>query len=78
MSEVTTALSTCEGRSEQQARHLLSHFNIVRKGDMPKGMFIAPATIEYPKAPNVVCTTCYLVSGAVIGGLLTLAIIWFR
>lgn len=33
MSEVTTAWRTCEGRSEQQARHLLSHFNIVRKGD---------------------------------------------
>lgn len=33
MQEVTTALRTCEGRTEQQARHLLSHFDIVRKGD---------------------------------------------
>lgn len=78
MADVTTALRTCEGRPDSQARHLLSHFHIVRKGDMPKGMFIAPATVEYHKAPNTICTTCYLVSGGVIGCLLTLAIIWFR
>lgn len=66
MQEVTTALRTCEGRPENQARHLLSHFDIVRKGDKPEGMFVVPATVEYRKAPNVVCTTCYFVIGATL------------
>lgn len=79
ISEVTTALRTCEGRPDSQARHLLSHFDIVRKGDAPKGMFtVVPATVEYHKAPNVVCTTCYFVSGGAVGALITLALIWFR
>jgi hypothetical protein len=67
MAEVTTALRTCDGRPDSQARHLLSHFDIVRKGDMPKGMFIAPATIEYRKSPKDVCRICLLVWGIAIG-----------
>lgn len=76
--ELQTALKTCEGYCDRQASHLLSHFDIVRKGDAPRGMFVAPATVEYCKAPNTVCTTCYLVTGAVLGCLLTLAIQWLR
>lgn len=38
-SEVTTALHTCEGYPEQMARHLLLHFDIVRKGDTPKVIY---------------------------------------
>lgn len=78
MTDLTTALRTCEGRPDSQARHLLSHFDILRKGDTPKGMFIAPATVEYRKAPNTVCKTCYLVTGGLIGCLLTLVILWLR
>ena len=76
--ELETALKVGEGYVQRQATHLLSHFDIVRKGDMPKGMFIAPATVEYHKAPKTVCTTCYFVTGAVVGALLVLALIWFR
>jgi hypothetical protein len=75
--ELETALKVGEGYVQRQAAHLLSHFDIVRKGDMPK-VFIAPATVDYHKAPNVVCTTCYFISGAVVGALITLALIWFR
>jgi hypothetical protein len=76
--ELQTALKTCEGYCDRQATHLLSHFDIVRKGDPLPGLLRKPATVQYHKAPETVCTTCYLVSGAVIGCLLTLAIIWFR
>lgn len=41
-SELKTALRACDG-VENQVRHLLSHFDIVRKGDEPKGVFIVPA-----------------------------------
>lgn len=46
MSEVTTALRTCEGRSEQQARHLLSHFNMVRKGDELPKVIYGPTVVK--------------------------------
>jgi hypothetical protein len=36
MRDLKDALGACKGREEDQARHLLSHFNIVRKGDTPK------------------------------------------
>lgn len=36
MRDLKDALSACKGREEDQARHLLSHFDIVRKGDKPK------------------------------------------
>lgn len=73
--ELETALKVGEGYVQRQALHLLSHLDIRRKGDMPRGMFIAPATVEYRKAPNTVCKTCYLVTGGLIGCLLTL---WLR
>lgn len=78
MSEITSALRACEGRPDSQARHLLSHFDIVRKGDMPKGVFTAPVTVEYRTMPKAVCKTCYFVSGAAVGALIILALIWFR
>jgi hypothetical protein len=37
-----------------------------------------PPTTEWHRAPNTVCTTCYLVTGGLIGCLLTLAILWLR
>lgn len=43
MRDLKDALGACKGREEDQARHLLSHFDIVRKGDEPKGVFIVPA-----------------------------------
>lgn len=46
MQEVTTALCTCEGRPENQARHLLSNFDMVRKGDKPPAVIYAPATVK--------------------------------
>ena len=42
------------------------------------GERIPPPTIEWRHAPNVVCTTCYFVTGGAFGALLTLALIWFR
>ena len=42
------------------------------------GERIPPPTAEWRRAPNVVCTTCYFVTGAAVGALLTLALIWFR
>lgn len=71
MRDLKDALGACKGREEDQARHLLSHFNIVRKGDTPKGAFIAPATVEHRKAPKTVCTNCYLIVGGAIGSILT-------
>lgn len=38
----------------------------------------APPTTEWRRAPNVVCSTCYFVSGAVVGALIALALVWFR
>lgn len=76
--ELETALKAGEGYVQRQALHLLSHFDIRRKGDLPRGMFIAPATVQYRNAPNTVCKTCYLVTGGFIGCLLTLAILWLR
>lgn len=64
MRDLKDALGACKGREEDQARHLLSHFNIVRKGD-------TPATVEYRKAPKTVCTNCYLIVGGAIGSILT-------
>lgn len=46
MQEVTTALRTCEGRPENQARHLLSHFDIVRKGDKLPTVIYSPTTLR--------------------------------
>ena len=37
-----------------------------------------PPTTEWRRASNVVCTTCYFVTGAAVGALLTLALVWFR
>lgn len=36
MRDLQDALGACKGREEDQARHLLSHFDIARKGDTPK------------------------------------------
>lgn len=76
MAEVTTALRTCEGRPDSQARHLLLHFDILRKGDTPKGMFIAPATVEYRKAPNVVCKHCIFLWGITTGVCIGMLVRW--
>lgn len=38
MRDLKDALGACKGREEDQARHLLSHFNIVRKGDEASGV----------------------------------------
>lgn len=76
--ELQTALKTCEGYCDRQATHLLSHFDIVRKGDPLPGVLRKPATVEYRKAPKTFCTTCYFATGAAVGALLTLALIWFR
>lgn len=73
MKDLRDALSACEGRPEDQARHLLLHFDIVRRSEKPK-----PPTVEYHKAPKTVCTTCYFVSGALIVALLTQLLVWFR
>ena len=37
-----------------------------------------PPTTEWHRAPNTVCKTCYLVTGGLIGGLLTSALLWLR
>lgn len=49
MAEVTTALRACEGRPDSQARHLLSHFDIVRKGDTPKVWYGPVTNTPYPE-----------------------------
>ena len=41
MSELKQALSACQSRPEDQAQHLLCHFDIVRKGDAPKVIYSA-------------------------------------
>lgn len=40
--ELQTALKTCEGFCDRQATHLLSHFDIVRKGDPLPGVLYMP------------------------------------
>lgn len=35
MADLTTALRACDGYPDRQSRHLLSHFDITRKGDIP-------------------------------------------
>lgn len=75
MKDLRDALSACEGRPEDQARHLLFHFDIVRRSDNPVQ---PPPTVEYHKSPKVSCTTCYFITGAVIGCLLTQLLVWFR
>lgn len=73
MKDIRDALSACQGRPEDQARHLLFHFDIVRRGDTS----VRPLpTVEYYKAPKTICTTCYFISGAVIGCVLTQLCIW--
>jgi hypothetical protein len=76
--ELQTALKTSEGYCDRQATHLLSHFEIVRKGDPLPGVLRNPATVQYRNAPNTVCKTCYLVTGGLIGCLLTVVILWLR
>lgn len=41
MSELKQALQACQSRPEDQAQHLLCHFDIVRKGDAPKVIYRA-------------------------------------
>ena len=40
-SELELALTVGQGYPNRQATHLLSHFDIVRKGDIPNGSYIA-------------------------------------
>lgn len=42
------------------------------------GLRSPPPTTEWHRAPNTVCTTCYLVTGGLIGSLLTSALLWLR
>lgn len=70
MSEVTTALRTCEGRSEQQARHLLSHFSIVRKGDeVPKIIYGPVTNAPYP-AKKVLHFWSFFIGAAIATGVM--------
>lgn len=47
--ELEAALKAGEGYVQRQAAHLLSHFDIVRKGDVPK-VFYGPVTnAPYPE-----------------------------
>lgn len=50
-SELELALTVGQGYPNRQATHLLSHFDIVRKGDVPTGTYIAaPPT---PKSNHI-------------------------
>lgn len=42
MSELKQALQACQSRPEDQAQHLLCHFDIVRKGDPLPGVLYMP------------------------------------
>jgi len=48
--ELETALKVGEGYVQRQATHLLSHFDIVRKGDAPKQKPPAPPPLRNPNA----------------------------
>lgn len=49
MRDLKDALGACKGREEDQARHLLSHFSIVRKGDeVPKVIYGPVTNAPYP------------------------------
>lgn len=76
--ELETALKVGEGYVQRQAAHLLSHFDIVRKGDMPKGVFIAPPTTEWLRAPKEVCKVCLLTWGMAVGLGLAFALMHLR
>lgn len=66
--DLRDTLTACEGRPEDQARHLLLHFDIVRRSETN-----AQLTIEHRKVRNNVF---YFVSGTLIGCVLTQLYIW--
>ena len=46
MRDLQDALGACKGREQDQARHLLSHFNIVRKGDELPKVIYGPTVVK--------------------------------
>lgn len=65
MAEVTTALRTCEGRPDSQARHLLSHFDIVRKGDTPKVWYGPVLSIPHHRPKKVLHFWSFFIGAAI-------------
>jgi hypothetical protein len=63
--ELEKALKVGEGYAQRQAMHLLSHFDIKRKGDAPKGVMFLPV----PPAPDYK-SSVYFWAGFVISAVL--------
>lgn len=68
--ELETALKVGEGYVQRQAMHLLSHFDIVRKGDMPKGVVFMPL-LTPPGIMEGFRPACLMWGGFFAGSVLT-------
>lgn len=65
MRELKDALSACKGREEDQARHLLTHFSIVRKGDEVPKVIYGPVTNAPHPAKKVLHFWSFFIGAAI-------------
>ena len=73
MADLTTALRAWDGYPDHQSRHLLSHFDITRKGDKSHVSSVVVSR-PFPVAKQV-CKTCIFVMGAFAGAVVCVMVL---